>query len=85
MRTKDVANLINISPRSVETARYRIKKKLGLGKDENLFDYLYQLHEPRAQKPQPVAGHSKKYHKPRTITEETNNIRHLEQQKPTGS
>ncbi|MBD0831414.1 helix-turn-helix transcriptional regulator [Aestuariibaculum sediminum] len=43
MRTKEVSKLINVSPRSVETARYRIKKKLNLAKDYKLFDFLQQL------------------------------------------
>ncbi|CAM1341823.1 tetratricopeptide repeat protein [Tenacibaculum amylolyticum] len=43
LKSKEVAQLINVSPRSVETARYRIKKKMGLEKDDNLYDYLSQL------------------------------------------
>lgn len=43
LSTKEVSNLINTSPRSVETSRYRIKKKIGLSKDESLFDYLNSL------------------------------------------
>lgn len=41
LRNKDVANLINVSPRSVETTRYRIKKKFGLKKEESLFNFLH--------------------------------------------
>ncbi|MFK5974761.1 MAG: hypothetical protein QM485_15975 [Flavobacteriaceae bacterium] len=40
LKTKDVAKLINVSLRSVETVRYHIKKKIGLIKDENLIDFL---------------------------------------------
>ncbi|PHN99275.1 hypothetical protein CSC82_34880 [Rhodobacteraceae bacterium 4F10] len=43
LKSKEVAQLINVSPRSVETARYRIKKKVGLAKDENLYNYLSNL------------------------------------------
>jgi len=43
LSNKDVANLISISPRSVETARYRIKKKIGLNKENNLFEFLQNL------------------------------------------
>lgn len=43
LKSKEVAQLINVSPRSVETARYRIKKKMGLEKDDNLYDLLSQL------------------------------------------
>lgn len=40
LSTKEVSNLINASPRSVETSRYRIKKKIGLSKEQSLYDYL---------------------------------------------
>lgn len=43
LRTKDVAKLINVSPRSVETARYRIKKKIGLEQNESLLDFLARI------------------------------------------
>ena len=40
MNTKDIAAIINISPRGVETARYRLRKKLELTHDDNLTHYL---------------------------------------------
>ncbi len=40
---KEVAKMINISHRSVETTRYRIKKKLNLVKDQNIYDYLMTI------------------------------------------
>ena len=43
LKSKEVAQLINVSPRSVETARYRVKKKIGLDKEENLYDFLSNL------------------------------------------
>ncbi|CAM1371479.1 hypothetical protein [Tenacibaculum xiamenense] len=43
LKSKEVAQLINVSPRSVETTRYRIKKKLGLEKEESLYDLLAEL------------------------------------------
>lgn len=43
LKSKEVAQLINVSPRSVETTRYRIKKKMGLEKDVNLYDILSTL------------------------------------------
>ena len=42
MSAKEVASLINLSPRSVETARYRIKKKLNTG-NLNLLEYLKSI------------------------------------------
>ncbi len=43
LKSKEVAQLINVSPRSVETTRYRIKKKIGLEKDDSLFELLNEL------------------------------------------
>lgn len=43
LKSKEVALLTNVSPRSVETARYRIKKKMNLNKDQNLYDILNSL------------------------------------------
>lgn len=43
LKSKEVAQLINVSPRSVETTRYRIKKKLGLEREDNLYDLLSSL------------------------------------------
>jgi DNA-binding NarL/FixJ family response regulator len=44
LSTKEIAQLMNISVRGVETSRYRLRKKLGLTKDEtNLYDYLIEI------------------------------------------
>ncbi|MEX0272941.1 MAG: helix-turn-helix transcriptional regulator, partial [Flavobacteriaceae bacterium] len=43
LKNKEVAGLINVSPRSVETTRYRLKKKLGLSQDETLYHYLQHI------------------------------------------
>ncbi|PQJ23457.1 hypothetical protein [Tenacibaculum sp. SG-28] len=43
LKSKEVALLINVSPRSVETTRYRIKKKLGLQRENNLYDMLREI------------------------------------------
>jgi DNA-binding CsgD family transcriptional regulator/large-conductance mechanosensitive channel len=40
MNTKDIANLTNISPRGVESARYRLRKKIQLKHDANLYEFL---------------------------------------------
>lgn len=42
LKSKEVATILNLSPRSVETARYRIKKKLNLV-DESLLDFLRKI------------------------------------------
>lgn len=37
---KETASLLNISPDSVKTARYNLRKKLGLQKGDNVYDFL---------------------------------------------
>lgn len=41
--SKEIASLLNISVRSVEIKRYRLRKKLGLVKGENLVNYILKL------------------------------------------
>lgn len=43
LSSKEVAQLINISPRSVEVKRYRLRKKLNLDSNENLSDYILSI------------------------------------------
>lgn len=38
--TKHISSLTNISPKSVEIARYRLRSKLGLSHEQNLINYL---------------------------------------------
>lgn len=45
LSTKEIAQLMNISVRGVEISRYRLRKKVGIGTETNLFDYLLQLHK----------------------------------------
>ena len=40
LSTKEIADLMNISPRSVEMARYRLRKKLGLGPNGDIASVL---------------------------------------------
>ena len=40
MNTKEMASILGISPDSVKTARYRLRKKLNLPHEENLIDFL---------------------------------------------
>ncbi|MEO9484402.1 MAG: hypothetical protein ABJG47_13180 [Ekhidna sp.] len=42
---KEAAELLGISPDSVKTARYRLRKKLGLKTEDNLIDFLLQFDE----------------------------------------
>lgn len=43
MNVKESAKILGISPDSVKTARYRLRKKLSLGKEEGLFDFMFKL------------------------------------------
>lgn len=43
MSTKEIAGIMNISSGGVELARYRLRKKLGLNKKENLVGFLMSL------------------------------------------
>lgn len=42
MDTKEIANLMSISLRGVEVARYRLRKKLGLNKWQNLSKFVLE-------------------------------------------
>ena len=43
MSTKEIAEIMNISSGGVELARYRLRKKLGLNKKENLIGFLMNI------------------------------------------
>jgi DNA-binding CsgD family transcriptional regulator len=43
LSSKEIAQLMNISVRGVEMSRYRIRKKLGLGADQNLHEFLNSI------------------------------------------
>ena len=43
LNIKETAGILNISPESVKTARYRLRKKLGLEPEEELLPYLLKL------------------------------------------
>lgn len=45
MTTKEIANIQHISFRAVEQARYRLRKKLGLKKEEDLVNFLNKFDE----------------------------------------
>lgn len=46
MSNKEIASILNISVRGVETARYRIRKRLSVHHDTNLSEFLDQLASP---------------------------------------
>ena len=43
LSTKEIAQLMNISVRGVEISRYRLRKKLGISSEVNLFDFLMSI------------------------------------------
>lgn len=40
LSTKEISRLLNINPTSVQKSRVRLKKKLNLGQDEDLYEFL---------------------------------------------
>ncbi len=43
LTSKEIAQLLNISLKGVEISRYRVRKKLGLSTDINLYDFLIEV------------------------------------------
>lgn len=43
LSSKEIAPLLNISPRSVEVKRYRLRKKMDLDHNDNLTDYILNI------------------------------------------
>lgn len=43
LSTKEISTLLNISPKSVEVARYRLKKKMNIDKDKTLNNFINNL------------------------------------------
>jgi ligand-binding sensor domain-containing protein/DNA-binding CsgD family transcriptional regulator len=43
LSSKEIAQLMNISVRGVEIGRYRLRKKLGISTETNLFDFLINI------------------------------------------
>lgn len=43
LSSKEIAPLLNISPRSVEVKRYRLRKKMGLSHESSLTDYILEI------------------------------------------
>lgn len=43
LHNKEISKILNIAPDSLKTVRYRIRKKLGLNKDDSLEEYIRNL------------------------------------------
>ena len=50
MNLKESARILGISPDSVKTARYRLRKKFGLKTEENLVDFLIRFEQEKLTK-----------------------------------
>jgi ligand-binding sensor domain-containing protein/DNA-binding CsgD family transcriptional regulator len=55
LSSKEIAQLENISVRGVELSRYRLRKKLKIPTETNLFDFLMNV-QLRGQEPRPANG-----------------------------
>jgi DNA-binding CsgD family transcriptional regulator len=40
LSTKEIANMLNLTVRGVESARYRLRKKLGISEEARLTDFM---------------------------------------------
>lgn len=43
MSTKEIANMMNLTIRGVESARFRLRKKFGISPDESLTDFIFKF------------------------------------------
>ncbi|WP_394747695.1 helix-turn-helix transcriptional regulator [Spongiimicrobium salis] len=43
LSSKEIALIINVLPQSVLTSKYRLKKKLGIDKDQDIYNFLLSL------------------------------------------
>jgi DNA-binding CsgD family transcriptional regulator len=43
LSSKEIASILNISPKSVEMNRYRLRKKLGVPSDVGLSEFIREL------------------------------------------
>lgn len=41
--TKQIAQMLNVTPESIRTSRYRLKRKMGIDKDANLYDFIRNI------------------------------------------
>ena len=40
LSSKEIAGILNISPKSMQMSRYSLKKKLNLGADDDLIEFI---------------------------------------------
>jgi DNA-binding CsgD family transcriptional regulator len=51
LSSKEIAQLLNISLKGVEISRYRVRKKLGISSEINLYDFLIEVTRPAGPPP----------------------------------
>ncbi len=51
LSSKEIARSMNITVKGVEVSRYRLRKKLNISKDVNLFDHLLRITDPEMVRP----------------------------------
>ncbi len=47
--SKEIANLLGIGVESVHSLRYRLRKKMGLERNDNLFEHLFSIEESKTE------------------------------------
>lgn len=58
LSSKEIAQLLNISVRGVEISRYRLRKKLKLQQNEDLFEFLFNIKSDENTKSGPLKDNS---------------------------
>jgi AraC family transcriptional regulator, chitin signaling transcriptional activator len=56
LTNKEIASILNISVRGVETARYRLRKRLSLNHEEDMAEFLEKLYSSNTTPPQEESG-----------------------------
>jgi AraC family transcriptional regulator, chitin signaling transcriptional activator len=54
LTNKEIASILNISVRGIETARYRLRKRLGMTHEEDMAEFLEKLHSSHDDSPDEV-------------------------------
>jgi DNA-binding CsgD family transcriptional regulator len=51
LTNKEIASILNISVRGVETARYRLRKRLGMSHEQDMSAFLEKLYASNEKSP----------------------------------
>jgi AraC family transcriptional regulator, chitin signaling transcriptional activator len=55
LTNKEIAAILNLSVRGIETARYRLRKRLGMSQEQDMSQFLEKLHSPSQDQNSEVA------------------------------